>query len=90
MTRLATFFLMCSDDGLAIFFAQAFPILVIACVGLYRRVVDAAAVETTFTSATAATVTPTVASTVPNVENLLGQLILWNLGYIGCEVFSYL
>ena len=78
-TILATLFLASG-------FSQACPILVITCVDLPLVTVDAAAVAATFMCAAAANVAPTVSSTGLNAGNFLGQLILWNFGYSGCEV----
>ena len=90
MTRLAAIFFVGGDDGLAIFFSRDFPIMVIACLDLPFVIVYAASVATTFTRATAATVSPTVyptvASTGLNTGNVLGRLVLWYLGYSGFEV----
>ena len=81
---------MCNNDCLEIFFAYALPILVITCVDLYQQILDAAAITTKFKHATTATVDFTVASTGLNARNLLGNLILWNLGNRICEVVSCL
>ena len=87
LTRLATLFLACRNYSLAIFFPRAFPTLVIACVDLNLCVVCSAAVLATFTRATTTTTAaPNVASTGMNTGNFLGKLVLWNLGYSGCEV----
>ena len=67
LTILATLFLARIHDGLAVFFAQDFPILVIACVDLPLVIVDTSTIAATFTWAAAAiTIAPTVASTVLN------------------------
>ena len=50
-------------------------------------IVDAANFASTFTRSAAATfISPTVAFTGLNSRNLLGQFVLWNLGYGSCEV----
>ena len=91
MTRLATLFLVSRHDGLSVFFAQDFPIMVIACLELPLGIVDDADVAATFTWASAATfITPIVASTRLNYENLSGKLLLWYIGYRGCEMVSHL
>ena len=81
MTKLATLFLACGNGGLVIFFDQE-----IDCMELFLWILDAAAVAATFMCAAAANVAPTVSSTGLNAGNFLGQLILWNFGYSGCEV----
>ena len=71
----------------SVFFSQAFPILVIACVDLTLVIVDAPKFASTFTWSAAATfISPTVAFTGLNSGNLLGKFVLWHLGYGGCEV----
>ena len=78
-------------DGLALFFAQDFIILVIAYVDLTLGIVDAAAVAATFTRTAATTfIAPTVASTGLNSGNLSGKLVLWHIGYRVCESISRL
>ena len=87
LTIIATLFLAFSDDNIAIFFSQAFPILVRACVDLPLGMVDSATVATTFTWAAASTVSPTVVSNSLNTRKNLVPLIIWRIGYNGCEMF---
>ena len=58
------------DEGLAVFLAQAFPILVITYVNLSLGIVDAADVATNFTQAATTTAASTVASTSLDAVNL--------------------
>ena len=97
MTKLANIFLARSHIGLAVFLSQSFTMMVIYCVYLPLGIIDAAVVAATFTRSAAATATatatfiyPTIASTGLNSGNLLGKLVLWHLGYCGCEVITRL
>ena len=72
MNGLATIFLACGNDGLEIFFDQAFKILVITCMDLPLVIVYASSVAATFTQAAAATVVPTIASTGMDAGKISG------------------
>ena len=90
LNRLATIFLVRGYDGLAVLFDQNFSILVIDCMELPLIVIDSAAVADTFTRAAADTAAPTIASNGLNAGNISEKIIIWHLGYIGCEVISRL
>ena len=65
--------------------------MVIEYVDLPLGIVDTAAVAATVMRAAATTfIYPIVAFTGLNSRNLSGKLVLWNVGYGGCEVINRL
>ena len=90
LNRIATLFLARGDEGLEVFFAQAFQMMIIAYIYLPLGILYSAAVVATFMRAATANFSTTVASTRLNTGKRLGQLLLWNIRNNGCEVISRL